>query len=378
VIGGGGQPLPGAAGGHSPVVIGNVGTYSGPAGSSLADLLSGLAAWVKYINDRGGLNGHDVRLVSADDGADPARHRSLVQQLVEQQKVVAFVANGETLTGASSVKYLTDKRVPVIGNEGGSDWFYTSPMYFTHVPTGQTFWSALASSVAGVAKSRGLVKWGSITCVEATTCADADRTWKVEMKAQGLEPVYSARASLAQPDFTAECLSARNAGAEIVSMVMDASGIARIAASCARQGYRPVFTAAAASAKTEFATDPNLSNRFIASLGHFVWTEDSTPATAEFQAAMRKYLGKAPNAGHATSWAAAKVLEKAAANIPEPPTSESILIGLWSFKDETLGGLVMPLSFVRDQPAPRQVCWATNYTENGRWVAVDGGRTTCR
>jgi branched-chain amino acid transport system substrate-binding protein len=376
----GGGPGPAPAVPRSPVLIGNVGTYTGPAGSSLTDLPEAVQVWVKWANDRGGVNGHQVKLVVADDGGDQARHRSLVQQLVETQGVIALIGDGEVITGASSVEYLTRKGIPVIGNEGGSDWFYSSPTYFTHVATGQTYWKAVASSVASVAKAKGKVKWAAITCPEATTCADADRVWtkEGEVKGQGLEPVYSARASIAQPDYTAECLNARNAGAEILTMVMDAASVRRIAASCARQNYRPLFTEVAASSKTEHASDPNLAGGLISSIGHFVWTDASTPAAAEFQAAIKKYLGKPPGAGHASGWAAARVFEKAAADLGEPPTAQAVLDGLWSFQGETLGGLVMPLTFTRGQNAPRQICWATNYAEGGQWTAFDGGRISCR
>jgi len=65
--------------------------------------------WARWINDRGGLNGHPVKFVVADDGADPARHRALVQQMVETQGAIALVGDGEVVTGASSVEYLTGK-----------------------------------------------------------------------------------------------------------------------------------------------------------------------------------------------------------------------------------------------------------------------------
>ena len=364
----------------SPVVIGNVGTYSGPAGSSLADLPEGVQAWVKYIDDRGGLNGHPVKLVAADDGADPARHRSLVQQLVETQKVIAFIANGEVLTGGGSVDYLTQKGIPVIGNEGGSDWFYSSPTYFPPASTGRTYWPAVASSVVEVARQRGIKKWASITCTEASTCADADTIWNSngEARSVGLDPVYRARASIAQPDFTAECLNARNAGAEIVTLVLDASSVLRVAASCARQGYRPLFTEVAASSKTEHAASPNLADNLVASIGTFVWTDASTPAAAEFQAAMKRYLGKVPGEGHAIAWQAAKVFEKAAARIGDPPSAKTVLDGLFGLKDETLGGLSMPLTFTRGKGAVRRICWATDVTKKGTWVPFNQGRISCR
>ena len=79
----------------------------------------------------GGLNGHPVRLIVYDDGADPARSRAQVQEAVERQRVVAFLQMSQPLSGESNVDYITAKRIPVIGTETGSPWVYDrSPMYF--------------------------------------------------------------------------------------------------------------------------------------------------------------------------------------------------------------------------------------------------------
>ena len=53
-----------------------------------------------------GIAGHPVQLIVADDGGDPAKHRSLVQQFVEQRGVVAFLHTTAALSGQSAVTYL--------------------------------------------------------------------------------------------------------------------------------------------------------------------------------------------------------------------------------------------------------------------------------
>lgn len=40
--------------------------------------------------------------------------------------------------------------------------------------------------------------------------------------------------------------------------------------------------------------------------------------------------------------------KKAASTMPEPPTSEAVLNGLWSLHDEPLGGLTRPSTFIRE------------------------------
>jgi branched-chain amino acid transport system substrate-binding protein len=168
-------------------------------------MVNTVLAWVKYTNEQGGLNGHRVRMIVYDDGMDPARHRAQVQEAVERKGVIAFVQQQAGITGRGSVEYITSNRVPVIGNEGGSEWFYESPMYF---PPMATATPAFASSVYNAAMHMvptGHTKVGVVVCAEAQACSDLATAWLQLAPPEGMEVVYHAKASLATPDFTAEC-----------------------------------------------------------------------------------------------------------------------------------------------------------------------------
>jgi len=60
------------------------------------------------------------------------------------------------------------------------------------------------------------------------------------------------------------------------------------------------------------------------------------------------------------------------------PTSASILAGLWSLKNETLGGLAMPLTFTKDQIAPRPICWWALIIRGGTYQNSGDGTVRCR
>jgi branched-chain amino acid transport system substrate-binding protein len=77
----------------SPVTIGNVGTYSGIIGSIFHSGAGAALLVAKYINAHGGLNGHPINMVSADDGGDPARNASIVKQMVETQHAMAWASS---------------------------------------------------------------------------------------------------------------------------------------------------------------------------------------------------------------------------------------------------------------------------------------------
>ena len=100
----------------------SVGTLSGPGGAVLGPIVGGTQVWVKWVNRTGGLNGHPVHLITYDDAGDPSRHRAQVQEAVEQAHAVAFLTNVETLTGAGSADYITQKHIPVIGTDTATPW----------------------------------------------------------------------------------------------------------------------------------------------------------------------------------------------------------------------------------------------------------------
>jgi branched-chain amino acid transport system substrate-binding protein len=374
-----GAPTP-AGGDRSPFVIGSVGTQGGIVGASVADGTKALRAWVTDANARGGLAGRPVSLIVGDDGADPARHQSLVQQLVEEKGVIAFVYNSAPLSGQSSLKYLTDKRVPVIGSELAGQWFYESPMFF---PQGSTGLALVYNSVAGVAAQvvpQGKTKVAFLNCQEAQYCTDADRIWPQIAPGLGFQVVSRARASLAQPDFTAECLGAKNAGAQVLIMAMDSNSVGRVASSCARADFHPVLSWASTVTLDRHKDDPNLEGAVIP-VPLEPWFLTDKPAVAQFVDTLKRYApGVLPSGSSENGWVAAKLFEKAAAAMPATgkPTSAGLLDGLWGIRNETLGGLTYPITFHRDQKATEVDCWYPVVISKGAFNSPDGGALHCK
>jgi branched-chain amino acid transport system substrate-binding protein len=218
----------------------------------------------------------------------------------------------------------------------------------------------------------------TMVCVEAKGCTDVGDMFAKQGKQLGLEVVYQAKVSLAQPDFTAECLSARNSRADVLYIHMDQNSVGRVAAACARQGFKPLIAFPGQAAADRFKDDANLDGALTVA-PVFPYFQTGTPATDEFHDAMRRFGGSVPpGSGVANGWVAGKILEKAAARLAEPPTSEAILAGLWSFSNDSLGGLTQPLTFVKDQPAPAKSCWFNLAISKGSWATPDGFKLHCR
>jgi branched-chain amino acid transport system substrate-binding protein len=111
---------PGAS--DTEIKIGQNAPFSGPA-SSYSILSRVQSAYLKTINDRGGINGRKITLLSRDDGYSPAKTLEVVRQLVEDDQVLAIVSPFGTPTNAAIQKYLNIGSVPqLLVQSGASRW----------------------------------------------------------------------------------------------------------------------------------------------------------------------------------------------------------------------------------------------------------------
>lgn len=117
---------PGVAGEATPGVsateikIGNTAAYSGPA-SAYGIIARTEAAYMKMVNDQGGVGGHKLVYDSLDDGYSPPKAVEQVRRLVEQDRVAFMFATIGTPSNTAISKYLNDKGVPLLFLGSGAD-----------------------------------------------------------------------------------------------------------------------------------------------------------------------------------------------------------------------------------------------------------------
>ena len=361
-----------------PVVIGSVGTLSGPVGAAMQGGPLAVRIWAKARNAAGGLGGRPVQVVVADDGGDPFRYQAILRDLVERRNVVAFVSNMAAFTLASGKAYLEQKRVPVIGGDLTTSMWNASPMFFPQAGGEHALvWGMVANGAA-----TGKRRFGALSCRESEGCRHAEHYWFEQgwVTEAGMEPVYRGQISIAQPDYTAECLTAQRSGVEVLAVVADGATARRVAASCARQGYRPTLSIAGPAVDERLA-GAGASEALEGTLGTvatFPYILRDTPATAEFHAAITRFgTGEPLSAAAAQGWVSAKLFERAASGA-EPLTAERILDGLWSLSGETLGGLTAPRTFAREGNNADVRCFFVMQLRGRAWTAPRGAELLCR
>src|SRR4029077_413276 len=81
----------GGGGDTTPVVICQVGHFSGIASPPMGNAQPGLVSWERWTHAHGGLAGHPIVLDTKDDTMDPNRAQQIVQNCVENEHAVAIV-----------------------------------------------------------------------------------------------------------------------------------------------------------------------------------------------------------------------------------------------------------------------------------------------
>src|ERR1700751_2787796 len=93
------------------IKIGNTMPYSGPA-SALGTVGKVIAAYFSMINEKGGVNGRKLTLLSRDDGFSPPKTVKQTRQLVESDHVAFMFATMGTAPNSAIQKYLNENHVP--------------------------------------------------------------------------------------------------------------------------------------------------------------------------------------------------------------------------------------------------------------------------
>jgi branched-chain amino acid transport system substrate-binding protein len=356
----------------TPIILGNIGSYTGPSASANGGYQKGLQLWQSYINGIGGINGHPVQITSVDDTGDPTKALTLAHQLVQTDKITAMIVPASSATGWQ--QYVSDAGIPTITASG---YYGVSPgLTFTASTTLDTD----NQSQAFMAKQAGAKSFAFIYCTEIAACQQG----KIDNQ------TYAAKAGLAYssygvsgsaPDYTATCLKMKQAHVDAVALDAFPATSARLVADCARQNYKPQYVTVGVAITAAMPSTAAFEG-ILVSLIDFPWFQNNTPATQTFQDAISKYMPNLPNdtanydANLSATWAGGMTFAKAAAKATDPTKSADLISGLATISNDNIGGLTPPLTFTsNDLPGnpkafqqPPTKCYFVIQLKGGKWT----------
>jgi branched-chain amino acid transport system substrate-binding protein len=362
----------------APIVIGNIGEYTVPGYDIDEPGAAPIEAWAKWVNAHGGINGHPVKLITMNTEGNQATAVSDVEQLVGVDHVVALVGAEDPPLYLGYQSYIDKMKIPVLG--GG---IYTAtpwdkdPMFY---PQGATD-TAEAEAAVTYTKKIGLKRIGEIACSGVAQCTDAITSTRNLAKSAGLDFVYGANPSSNTSNYTANCLAAEAAGAQIIelSIATSVEG-ATIAQDCAQQNYHPDWIIPGEAIASGYLS-PSFNNAFNFSITQ-PWYS-TAPVMKDFQAAMKEYTHIDFNTVElpleaTDAWASGLMFQKAVqlSGVTGVPTSADILAGLKKFKNQTLGGFIGPVTFTNPKDKIGN-CFFVTTIKSSKFVQGNKGTYVC-
>ena len=365
----------------TPINLGNVSTLSGVLGELFSPVVPALQIFVASQNACGGLNGHPIKLFVADDQGDPATAVTVGRKMISQNKILAFVGNIQVLTIDGMASVIKDTGIPIIGGDLTNNTWFTNPLLFPQGSPPQAISYGYHQAAADIFHKK---KLGNVYCLEVPqACTQINKAFQELAQGFGDQVVYTQQISITSPDYTPQCIQAKNAGVEVMMITNDAPTQSRWGNSCAKVGYHPdyVMYPLGVGNEHQFLGNATLGNSYVP-MNHFPWMAGTkqfpgSPAMDYYQRSVAKY-NPGYNAGGAASlgWAAGALLVAASSQIDANPTTSEFLNALYEFKGQkytTLGGLAPALTFNKGGTPQVPYCLfgAQSNAQNTGWARVD-------
>ena len=103
------------------VLLGQAAVFSGPAAQLGIQMRNGIKAYFDHVNEKGGVHGRRLELVSEDDFYEASRAPAASRKLIEEHKVFALLGYVGTPTGVVHLPVVTQAKVPLVGMFTGAE-----------------------------------------------------------------------------------------------------------------------------------------------------------------------------------------------------------------------------------------------------------------
>lgn len=102
------------------ILIGQTAGFTGPVASGVKESTDGARLYLRAINEKGGVNGQPIKLLSLDDGFQPAKAGENARKLIEDDKVVALFLTRGTPHTQAVLPWVQKYNVPLVGPSTGA------------------------------------------------------------------------------------------------------------------------------------------------------------------------------------------------------------------------------------------------------------------
>jgi len=329
------------------IKIGQTVPYSGPASafSSYGRVMTG---YFQMLNEKGGINGRKVNLISLDNAFSPPKAIEQTRKLVDDDGVLAEVGTVGTVPNVAVQKYLNQKKVPQVFISAGGRRFndpqnfpWTVPFYPPFEMEGATFGKFILKNMpnAKIAVLYQNDDYGKDYLTGLKTGLGSDSTTKI---------VAEVSYELSYPTVDSEVLKLKASGADTLIYFTTPKFAAQAIKKANELSWKPAqFLASPVNSIQGVLAPAGLENvqgayttQFTKQAGDPAWAED--PEVKEYISFMKKWVpNDSPNdfialSGYVNAQAIAKGLQRCGDNL----TRENLLAQATSFNKERVGMLL--------------------------------------
>lgn len=102
------------------IILGQTAATEGPTAKLGIGMRDGMLAAFKEVNDRGGINGRKLELVSKNDSYEPEQALANAKTLINEDKVFALIGSVGTPTSKAVEPFISELKIPYIGPFSGA------------------------------------------------------------------------------------------------------------------------------------------------------------------------------------------------------------------------------------------------------------------
>jgi branched-chain amino acid transport system substrate-binding protein len=345
-------------------VLGSVESQTG-TGAVAVGAVGVLQAWASWTDAHGGIDGHNIKVIVMDDGSNAANSLADAKELVEQDHVIAIVSPS-TVFDSTWASYVQSMHVPVIGGLNVTPTWLTNPDFFAGGATAET----LIYGFMKAARNEGGTKLAIFYGTESPADAEELPLFKEIAPSAGLQVTTTIGITASQPDYTADCIAAKNAGSNVLTVLESGQTPLRVMQDCEAQGWKPTLVADAGTVYNSYASESALQGMQVSS-GVFPYFADATPTEQAFHKALQQYdpaILNSPAYGFytAATWVGGELFEAAAlsGHLGDDPTPSDVVQAMYALGHTDVDGLTPPLTFKPGTPTPTNCTFLFEITDS--------------
>lgn len=230
---------------------------------------------VEYVNDRGGVNGRPLELVTCDDKTEPAEAALCARKVLQDEKAVALVG-GYSSVAQSYLPTLDAADTVWFGNKSVDTTVIADDRVYSLGPGGFAF-PILGKVLAEDVDKIGFAVYQSPSSQPALDLFKSTAPDNVEV--EGLFVGFT------DTDFSPACLKAKQAGVEAIVGAITTDGWTKLANDCVNQGMTDITYATSTAVMSpdfiDLATDADLTT--------LVAVDQAGSAVDKYEEAMDEY-----------------------------------------------------------------------------------------